>query len=97
PAERAVELGIPRVDAQERRLEGQQLPEAGDDLDVLDADTPQHRGTELLVPAAEDRALTADDADQERDGLFRAQREQVALRKVAAEQPARAHGVHAEQ
>src|SRR5438093_11555261 len=96
-AERTVELGVARVDTEERRLQRKQLAEAGDDLDVLDADAPQHRGAQLLVAPAEDRALTADDADHEGHRLVCDQIEQVALGEVAAEHPAGAHCVDSEE
>ena len=89
--------GIARVDAKERRFEREQLAEAGDDLDVLDPDAPDERGAQLLVASTENRALAADHPDHNRRRLVRDQVDQVALGEVAAEQPACAHGIDAEE
>ena len=67
------------------------------DLDVLDPDPAQDSRAELLVAATEQRALAADDADHERRRLVADQLEQPALGEIGAEQPARAHGIDAEQ
>ena len=80
-----------------RRIEREELPQAGDHLDVLGADPAQDGGAELLVAAAEQRALAAHDADHERRRLVAEQLEQLALAEVGAEQPAGAHRVDAEQ
>ena len=47
-----------------RRIEREELAQAGDHLDVLGADAAQDGRAELLVAAAEQRALAADDADR---------------------------------
>ena len=71
---------------------------AGDDLDVVDADAAEHRGAELLVAAAEQRALTADDADDRASpALVREQREQIRARRGRRRRAAGPDRVDAEQ
>src|SRR5262249_56250586 len=81
----AVELGIAGVDVEQRRVECKQLPKTRDDLDVLGPDPPEHGRAELLVPASEERALAADDADQQRHGLIAHELEQLPLAEIRAE------------
>mgnify|MGYP003694400503 CR=1 FL=1 len=57
---------------------------------LLGADAAQDRRAELLVAATEERALPADDADDERRRLVADQRQQLALAEVGpTRRPAR--------
>src|SRR5438552_11256895 len=78
-----VECGIACVDAQGRRVEFVQLVGGRDHVDAIEPDAAEDGGTELLVPAPEEVALAADDAQHEPRTDVREEREERSLREVA--------------
>src|SRR5579884_826288 len=61
----AVQRFVPRIDVQDRRLQGGELLLAGEDGDPLRPETPQEPRAQLLVAPSEQRALSADHSEHE--------------------------------